>query len=65
MAISKPTASSAMADGTPGLPFIQRGLIRELAPGKTEAVGVSGEVERPGVTQGVHHLWQSIGAKVD
>jgi hypothetical protein len=58
----QPTASSALAQGGNGLPYIQRGLIKRIGPKATVNVGVTGEVMPAGKEPGLIGNWGTIGA---
>ena len=58
----QPTASSALAQGGNGLPYIQRGLIKRIGPSAIVNVGVTGEVMPEGKEPGLIGNWGTIGA---
>ena len=62
MCAGQPTASSALAQGGLGLPYIQRGVLKRLAPGVVVSGGESGEVLPNEEQPGLIGTWGTIGA---
>lgn len=58
-AVGWPTASSAMSEGTAGIPYGQRGSLRLLAPGEGIEIGPTIETTPPGQTASTIQRWQA------
>lgn len=58
-----PTAGSSMAEGYSGIPYVQVGRLRELAPGEMPDLGVTGEAALPGADVPSLQRWAPLGAK--
>ena len=62
MCAGQPTASSALAQGGVGLPYIQRGVLKRLSPDAVVSVGQSGEALPNEKSPGLIGTWGTIGA---
>ena len=58
-----PTASSSMAEGYAGIPYVQVGRLRALGPNEQVDVGLTGESALPGADIPSLQRWTPIGAK--